>query len=230
MSEIASLLVAVESESRIAFAKAIGLTVSEETQRAISIREIPHADSEEMILALQSGMNDWIIDESNRSPQFGFSRAHTRDELHFYLSDCKARVFQLELDSQTVGYYLLFVDSTRFPPEIDQFFQELHAAGEFLEVAKAWVHLVMLTRAGRDLGRERGIDLYSALHEAVVDSLSAFQVEKAFAVVREGEIANKAKKSHLQRGWRETGVYKAFGKFDYQLIRLDLCPGGNWQY
>jgi len=217
-----------EVESRIAFAHDLGSKVTAEAQRQVLIHEDTGIDLRATVQSVREMMEEWVIDKSNPQPQYGFGRACTDEELVGYLTTYNGKLFRAVMDHQEVGYYLLFASAKDLPPDVSPIISEIERAGEFMDVAYGWLHLVGVTRAGRELAHQRNIDLYSILHEAAIDTFSTFMVEKAFAIVREGEFANLAKPSHIKRGWRETGVMSQLGEFQYQAIRLDLCPGGRW--
>jgi hypothetical protein len=230
LAELRSRVSALEVESRIAFSRELGSVVPESAHRQVSIHEELNAVGQASLDAIRSMMSEWVIDLNEPRPQFGFGRAHTDEELRHYLTTCGGTLFRAELRGETAGYYILLSDSRRFPSEVKEILSQLENAGEYMGVVSGWLQLVGVTKAGRDNAKAADVDLYTILHEAAIDTLSTFRVEKAFAIVREGTFANLAKQSHIKRGWRETGVMARLGQFTYQAIRLDLCPGANWQY
>lgn len=222
------LLSRFEVESRSEFSQELGSRIQEGAHRSVSIHEDVGAPRLERLQSVCDMMSEWIIDTELARPQYGFGRAQTIEELQSYLTTHRGRLFRAVACGNEVGYYLLFHDSNHFPPEVASIMQSAHDAGEYTSVVQGWLQLVGITKAGREWAKDSGVDLYSMLHEAAVDTLASFQVEKVFAVVREGTYANLAKSSHLSRGWRETGVMTQLGRFPYQVIRLELSPGGNW--
>ncbi len=174
-------------------------------------------------------MSEWVIDRSLPQPQYGFGRAHTLDELRGYLVNLGGRLFRLQAEGQDVGYYILFPDSLDFPSDVWPMIDAVGKTGEFVGLIKlGWTQLVGITKAGRDWARTKNVDLYTIIHEAVVDTLSSFAVEKTFCIVRDGQFANLALNSHLKRGWRRTGATIQLGEFSYQILRFDVSPGGNY--
>jgi len=231
LTDLNRLMTQLEIESRVAFASDLGSKIPEGAQRQVSMHECVGAADRNVLEGVTAMTREWVINREDKRPQYGFIREYPVDELSEYLTTNRGRLFRADVNGRDVGYYLLFTESGYFPSGVTSMIGEVgEQAGEYLRVVQAWVSLVGVTKAGREWAHQNKIDLYTIIHEAVVDTLSSFQTEKAFAVVREGDFANLAMEAHLKRGWRPTGVSIPRGKFHdpYQIIRLDLSPGGNW--
>jgi hypothetical protein len=226
---VADSLNTLEVEARVIFAEALGSSVPESAHRLVRISEHTGSPSESLLQSVQGMMREWVIDPSLKRPQYGFGRVHTLKELRDYLVTYKGRLFQVQAEGRDVGYYILFSDLQDFPPEVKEIIEAVGRTGEYLKVKQGWTQLVGVTKAGRDWAKRNGVDLYTIIHEAVVDTFSSFQVEKAFCIVRDGEFANLALDSHLnpKRGWRRTGATVQLGQFPYQILRFDVSPGGT---
>jgi hypothetical protein len=69
--------------------------------------------------------------------------------------------------------------SRRFASEVKEILSQRENAGEYMGVVSGCLQLVGVTKAGRENSKAADLDPYTILHEAAIDTLSTFQVEKA---------------------------------------------------
>ncbi len=220
----------IEKQSRIHFSRELGYSATPEQHLRVSIYEDTGTPDRSVVTGLREMMKDWLINEADPRPQRGFGRAYTEQEIEDFCGKYAGRLFRVDLDRQTVGFYLIFVDEQRFPKDVQHALDQMEKAGEYMGVLTGWTEVIGITQAGRNLAKSQGIDLYTMMQEAAKDTFASFQKEKVFAEVREGTYANLAKADHVKpkRGWTETGVEIQTGRFPYQIIKMVLSPGGNW--
>ena len=220
----------LEQESRLVFSKELDLDLLRDRQLGVSIREETGTPDQSVVRALRRMMREWLVDYNRETPQRGFGRVYSKKEVQDFCQKHGGRLFLVDMEGKTVGFYLIFVDKNTFPEHVTQALGEMEKAGEHMHSITGWAEVVGITHTGRDVAKARNLDLYSLMTEAVKDTFASFQIEKVFGEVREGAYANLSKANHLKRGWEETGVFVTQGprRLPYQIIRMVLSPGGMW--
>lgn len=174
--------------------------------------------SSQLLERLEKICRDLVIDLAVRSPQEGFARAVTAEELAGDLETKTSRLFVPSTPDGAIGLYLIFCAAKDIPSYALSGIAQHSGADAGSQ--DGWTKIVGLSRQGRDSLRTQGISPYRVLNEAVAETARGLGLRRLWGEVRIGEQGNLAREKHVASGWLPTGIVNMHDGHPYELLVL----------
>lgn len=148
------------------------------------------------------------INPTINAPQEGFGRSIPAEEVRAILSHRGAHLYSLQYHRQTVGFHTLLAERSSMP-------ETLLAALNYIEQNRllpatlriGGCEIFGISKSARFELARAGIRASTVMHEAMIESARAEQLDVLVGVCRLGTQANAAAlRSHLQHGWQQIGT------------------------
>jgi|GEM_PF-4476721 len=153
-----------------------------------------------------------------RSPQKGFSRTLSLDEISGILDGSDTHLFILSHAGQDAGFFVFSQSDTKIPMGARQIFSTQNFEGE--EQCAGWLPIVGIAENARHILREKGIDAYDLMTSLIAQKATTLGIAVLYGAVRVGENANTAIRSHLRVGFQPTGLRYKEGDHEYEVLSL----------
>ena len=148
------------------------------------------------------------INPTINTPQEGFGRSIPAEEVRAILSHRGAHLYSLQYHRQTVGFHTLLAERSSLP-------ETLLTALNYIEQNRllpttlriGGCEIFGISKSARFELARAGIRASTVMHEAMIESARAEQLDVLVGVCRLGTQANAAAlRSHLQHGWQQVGT------------------------
>jgi hypothetical protein len=147
------------------------------------------------------------IDVTQSKPQEGFGRSIPLTEVQHILETPGAHLYCLKYENQAVGFHTLLAERSCFPNTLLdalQFVQEQNVLPQWTRIGGC--EIFGISKSARSALAHQGIRASTVMHEAMIESARAEQLDALIAVCRQGPQANTAAlNSHVKHGWQVVG-------------------------
>ena len=158
-----------------------------------------------------------MINPNLCKPQKGFFLLVTAKELAEDLAKPGARLFIPYHNRQPIGFCLIFTDQRSFPTGARNAIASATGSVTFPDPIDGWGDMIGLSSESRkDLNKD--YDPYRYLSECLMESARALGIQRLWSEVRVGAQANPAIASHLEVGWKPTGIEHVCNSHPYEVL------------